>query len=91
MKPPSNARQISIEDPNLFALLKFISIQMLSEADYAKYKELVRQAKEAEAPAKEPINPPETKSLPAPKPASALTQEQRINKIYRDYHGKDRK
>ena len=85
----SNARQISAA--HSFSLLKFVFFQELSETELAAYKELVRQAKEAKTPANEPASPPETKSLPAPKPAPALTQEQRINKIYRDFHGKERK
>lgn len=46
MKPVSNARQISAK--HSFDLLRFVFFQELSQAEWAAYKELVRQAKEAE-------------------------------------------
>lgn len=49
MKPPSNAKQISTKDPNLFSLLQFTYIQMLKEENpegYEKYKEFVKKERE---------------------------------------------
>ena len=46
MKPVSNARQISAK--HSFDLLRFVFFQELSQSEWAAYKELVRQAKEAE-------------------------------------------